>query len=203
MYVQGQLVQREIRDIRAIHMRGGGMSAGMGGGDDERFDQQAQEAAALEGWSRGRPADDGTLMTNDTAALAGGPGGSGAAATTSLLRQLRSWGHHMLDEAESAVSMLGMQAGMASSSSPSSSSLADDAGSDDEDGAAGGGAKRSLSGEEEAKVSAEEAARAATWRANGYKGHPYEPMRRLPARQDAFHTIMAWLHSRIPHTRGD
>ncbi|KAG2491270.1 hypothetical protein HYH03_010277 [Edaphochlamys debaryana] len=33
-------------------------------------------------------------------------------------------------------------------------------------------------------------------------GHPYQPLNRFPARSDAWNTIMAWLHSRIPHTRG-
>lgn len=32
-------------------------------------------------------------------------------------------------------------------------------------------------------------------------GHPYKPYGRFPVRSDAWNTIMAWLHSRIPHTR--
>ncbi|KAG2437024.1 hypothetical protein HYH02_011455 [Chlamydomonas schloesseri] len=36
----------------------------------------------------------------------------------------------------------------------------------------------------------------------GPVGHPFTPYTRFPARSDAWNTIMAWLHSRIPHTRG-
>ncbi|KAG2431392.1 hypothetical protein HXX76_009407 [Chlamydomonas incerta] len=36
----------------------------------------------------------------------------------------------------------------------------------------------------------------------GPVGHPYTPYTRFPARSDAWNTIMAWLYSRIPHTRG-
>jgi hypothetical protein len=35
----------------------------------------------------------------------------------------------------------------------------------------------------------------------GPPGHPFQPLTRFPARSDAWNTIMAWLHSRIPHTR--
>lgn len=35
----------------------------------------------------------------------------------------------------------------------------------------------------------------------GPVGHPYTPYTRFPARSDAWNTIMAWLFSRIPHTR--
>ncbi len=28
--------------------------------------------------------------------------------------------------------------------------------------------------------------------------HPFRPLHRFPPRRDAFHTIMQWLHSRIP-----
>ncbi|GLI69226.1 hypothetical protein VaNZ11_013715 [Volvox africanus] len=36
----------------------------------------------------------------------------------------------------------------------------------------------------------------------GPPGHPYQSLTRFPVRSDAWNTIMAWLHSRIPHTRG-
>ncbi|KXZ45350.1 hypothetical protein GPECTOR_55g256 [Gonium pectorale] len=35
----------------------------------------------------------------------------------------------------------------------------------------------------------------------GPLGHPFQPYTRFPSRSDAWNTIMAWLHSRIPYTR--
>ncbi len=33
--------------------------------------------------------------------------------------------------------------------------------------------------------------------------HPLRPLAAFPKRQDAFHTIMHWLHSRIPYAKGE